>query len=34
VLLWALGLAAAAAGVRALLSKLRVEPAIAPRGDR
>jgi len=34
VLLWSVGLVAAAAGVRAVLSKLRVEPAIAPRGER
>ena len=34
VLLWSVGLVAAAAGVRLVLSKLRVEPAIAPRGER
>ena len=34
VLLWSLGLAAAATGVRALLARLRVEPAMASRPDR
>jgi hypothetical protein len=34
VLLWSLGLVAAATAVRALLSRLRVEPSIASRAER